>query len=413
MKYQKLLFLILISFTFEIKVTRKLQSGTDLPHTEPETNEPETTSPYTPPHHDPDTTVPPIEDTTTTQPIQNQTETETPKADETDQFGDKVGEKVINNPPASDLKKTPKLFWAGIGGTKVPRRTPGQPYIPTVVFQVYFLLVGERMVMPRRMTMMVKVRVSKVRGLRALDDNTEEKEVEAVGNRVSSDNNTNVIYDCNFNVSEDEDVGHIDMDPESPPKFEGLEVKPDITISSAVNETLADGIEKATAPLKKQYLLNDTTLEKNGGKKFTLKGKISDYDGFNEQTVVLEFADENGAPKKADCDVSHNGEDFTLVCEAREIFNSHLNAVTDEDKKLTIYMKEGENDKLDLGGNSMGLYSRGSSSGLSGGIIAAIVIACVVALLAIAIGAMLCRKTNVPAPFQESTLGVNTSNMTD
>ena len=61
----------------------------------------------------------------------------------------------------------------------------------------------------------------------------------------------------------------------------------------------------------------------------------------------------------------------------------------------------------------MGLYNRGSSCGLSGGAIAGIVIACVIALLAVAIGAMLCRKTNVPAPFQESILGVNTSNMAD
>ena len=77
MKYQKLLFLILISFTFEFRsyeFIRKLQAevGTDVINTElePETSEfetieptttPETTIPYVIPDHQEDTTVPVVE----------------------------------------------------------------------------------------------------------------------------------------------------------------------------------------------------------------------------------------------------------------------------------------------------------------------------------------------------------------
>ena len=97
MKYQKLLFLILISFTFEFishSFMRKLESQSDIPGTEPETSEEETTLPYIVPTHAPDTTVPvgpepsgpgpvgPGGQTTTPQPsipAHNATETETPE----------------------------------------------------------------------------------------------------------------------------------------------------------------------------------------------------------------------------------------------------------------------------------------------------------------------------------------------
>ncbi len=76
-------------------------------------------------------------------------------------------------------------------------------------------------------------------------------------------------------------------------------------------------------------------------------------------------------------------------------------------------MRPGTDEILNTDSNYIGYYNKGSSSGLSGGAIAWIVIASVIALLAFAIGVMLCRKPKVPAPFQESTLGINISNITD
>ena len=77
-----------------------------------------------------------------------------------------------------------------------------------------------------------------------------------------------------------------------------------------------------------------------------------------------------------------------------------------------IYTADNETDWLNTGINHQKLYKRGSSSGISGGAIAAIVIAFVVALIAIAIVATMCRKKSVAAaPFEESTLGINTNSI--
>ena len=57
----------------------------------------------------------------------------------------------------------------------------------------------------------------------------------------------------------------------------------------------------------------------------------------------------------------------------------------------------------------MGLYNRGSSSGLSAGAIAGIVIACIIALICITIGVMICRKPNITSSSKESQYGINTN----
>ena len=69
-------------------------------------------------------------------------------------------------------------------------------------------------------------------------------------------------------------------------------------------------------------------------------------------------------------------------------------------------MRPGTDEVLNTGSNYLGLYGRGSSSGLFGGAIAGIVIASVIALLTIAIGAMFCIKPNVPAPIKETNIGI-------
>ena len=110
------------------------------------------------------------------------------------------------------------------------------------------------------------------------------------------------------------------------------------------------------------------------------------------------------------------GDIYELACTANTNIKADLNGVSgitsNTDEEIIIIMKPGSDTILNAnsGYNYMSLYNRKSSSGLSGGAIAGIVIACIVALLAIAIGGMLCRRNKVPAPFQESTLGINVSN---
>ena len=138
-----------------------------------------------------------------------------------------------------------------------------------------------------------------------------------------------------------------------------------------------------------------------------------------DNQLILSFDKKgNGKIKNATCDANYLQDNiYELDCLAEKSINAHINDVngiaTHSGEKVVIYMKSGSDEILNAGSNYMWLYNRGSSSGLSGGAIAGIVIVCVVALLAIAIGAMLFRKTNAPASFQESTLGVNTSNITD
>ena len=439
MQYQKLLLFLLISYTFEFRSNqfiRRLQSNSDLPDTE--TEEIETTVPYVPPVHEDETTVPVVnpEDTTTPggsppAPSFNQTETQTPITHEVidDTPVAFPGETlttiptVISSQTYAPDTKPPKLLWAGLGNFNVPpprAPSPNSPQSPrTAAFDAYFIRIdGDSTVMPLRIFIVVTITY---RRPRVLQEDTEDKDETAVCDRTSYDEDINVRYSCSFQVEEESEIGNVAMDPTTPPVFEGLTggAAPEVTVSALVNETMTErGLQTAIGNdlLKTQYLLNNTVLEENG-LRFKLTGEMSSYT--TEKQILLSFDEKgNGKIKNATCNVNYlQGKVYELDCLAEKGINSHLNGVTGvttaNQEKVIIYMKDGTDEVLNAGSNYMGLYNRGSSSGLSGGAIAGIVIACVIALLAIAIGAMLCRKASVPAPFQESTLGVNTSNMTD
>ena len=270
------------------------------------------------------------------------------------------------------------------------------------------------------MVVYLKVTYKTLRGLQ--EGGTEEREERAECERITYDEDPNIRYNCSFGIDQNAELNKVTMDPATPPKFDGMSdaIAPNITISSLANETLTEkGIQSATGNelLKTQYLMNNTVLEENG-LRFKLTGEMDTY--LPDKQIVLSFDEKgNGKIKNATCDANYlQGNIFELDCLAEKGINSHLNGVNgvtaSTQEKVIIYMKPGTDEVLNAGSNSMGLYSRVSSGGLSGGTIAGIVIACVVAIIAIAIGTTLFRKTNTPSvPFQESTIGVYNSNISD
>ena len=440
MIYQKFLLLSLISLTFEFRrhsFTRKLQIETDIPSSEPEAIDSETTLPFVVPTHTPDTTVPvepgPVGpgDQTTPQPSvpdsSNATATQTPETTNPNVFPIPGHENdpittipsVISQPTYDPINtESSTYFLVGVGRFILPpRHTPK----PKARFNLYYKRITGRLIPPFHLIVFLKVNYRIFRVLQEGEGNTEEREERAECERITFDEDPNIKYNCSFDTDENAELAKVTMDLNKPPEFEGMSdaIAPKVIVSSLANETLSEkGIQNATGDdlLKTQYLMNNTVLEENG-LRFKLIGEMDSY--LPDKQITLSFDEKgNGKIKNATCDASYVQDNvFELDCLAEKGINAHLNGVsgvtTNTQEKVIIYMKPGTDEVLNAGSNYVGLYSRGSSSGLSGGAIAGIVIACVIALLTIAIGAMICRKPNTPAPFQESTLGVNISNTTD
>jgi hypothetical protein len=189
-------------------------------------------------------------------------------------------------------------------------------------------------------------------------------------------------------------------------------------ISSFANKT-KDEIMTQTKGVLPVVLLNNTKLEVYG-LNFKLDGyKNRDFNG-EPGNVIMSFDESrgDGVLKNATCSVTKKSDaEYTLNCDCEDSISAPLNGangIASTGQTVMIYMAEGEETTLNTGLNHQSLYERGSSSGLSGGAIAAIVIALVVALIAIAVIviALMSRKSaTAAAPFQESTLGINTNSI--
>ena len=406
MKYQNLLFLMFISFSFGFKNQEFFRKLNEAPDTEKFPEESDTSEPNpNVPAQQPDTTestsnVPSDQpDSTTPESYNGINGTETDKA---------IPSIISAQTYPSSVKKT-QLVLVGVGNYVIPPvHTPGR----TVGFVVYYKMIIRTYILPIRMTVFIKVTYYS-RLLRYL----EEKDVKAVCDRYTYDEDPDIKYNCTFPVKEDVEIGKVISDGDF--KFEGMDesIAPEVTMSSLVNETLRhSGIQTAVGDdlLRKQYLLNNTILEENG-LKFRLMGEMDSIIP-KDVTIVLIFDEKgDGNLKNAACNVSNlEGKFYELDCLAEKSINAHLNGVignTSSGEKIIIYVKEGHDEFLNTGSNYMGLYNRGSSSGLSTGSIVGIIIACIIALICIIIGVIICRKANISSPFKESQLGVNTNNI--
>ena len=306
---------------------------------------------------------------------------------------------VITDPVQPPYYPPPLIILTGFGLF--------QKRITIVVFVVYFKRISGYNVLSRRLTF--HVNIFYFRSLRLLQE-----EVLAECTRFTGDEDDNLQYNCTIPCDPNKNFSAV----VSQNDFQ-FENQTNVThqISSFANVTSKD-ISKQIAPFGNVVVLNNTFLEENG-LKFTLTGNITDYLDSNEKEVVLSFdEDGKGNIKNVTCAIySLRGNIYELDCMVEDGISATLNGVmgiiSPNDKRLLIYMAEGEDTIINTGINHQSLYKRGNSSGgLSGGAIAAIVIATVVALIALAVIAMMCRKQgDVSGPFQESTLGINTNNI--
>lgn len=189
-------------------------------------------------------------------------------------------------------------------------------------------------------------------------------------------------------------------------------------ISSQANETSNHINLQTSTRFPSYFTLNETTF-KVFGQNFSFNGFMKKQLNNTDKVVYLAFDEGKGAGilKNVTCGIVPQAEkNYRLDCYSEDPIDAALEGVSgnidDPYKVLLILMKDGQPQRIVTGANYQSLYKRDSSSGLSGGAIAAIVIAFVIALIALAIIVMMCKKTaNVPAPFQESTLGINTNSI--
>ena len=315
----------------------------------------------------------------------------------------------IHYPDLSPDLPPPLVVLAGFGQYRRPthyHRGPNSLFL--IYFMVYFQRISGYSVLSPNM--IVSLNMFYHRRLRALQE-----QVNANCSRITGDKEDFIKYNCEAPADENRELGKIECLNDF--KFEG-QSRVNMEISSFANST-KDDIMSQTESIKPIVLLNNTKLEVLG-LNFTLDGfKNRDFDS-EPGKVVMSFDESRGEGelKNATCYVQKKSEqEYKLNCGSEDSISAPLNGangIASNGQNVMIYMADGEETTLNTGLNHQSLYERGSSSGLSGGAIAAIVIALVVALIAVAVIviALMSKKTAAAAaPFQESTLGINTNSI--
>ena len=372
MKYRKLLFLFIISFSFEVKshrMIRKLESeNIDMPNIESETIEikkkmkDEMIIPF-------EKGIPFVQKGYTPQErTNNDISLEGPRGQG---FRGKYNSNIsntndikMNNIIGTEIKPIKRflfpsqeadksiLLLVGIGNFKMTEIHQNISIEQKVVFEVYFKSILEKTVLPFHMYVYIKITYRRIRAL----EETEKRDETALCDRITFQD-PNIRYNCSFNMDEDVELEKVIINSNIPPSFEGMNesIAPIIYISSLANETLAGkGIQSATGNelLKTQYLMNNTVLEEND-LWFKLTGEMDSY--LEDQQMILFFDEKgNGTFKTAICEVNYLlATIFELYCLALKGINAHLNAIIGititSQKKIVIYMKPGIDEFLDTG----------------------------------------------------------------
>jgi hypothetical protein len=321
--------------------------------------------------------------------------------------------------PVPPSTESPLIILLGYSGFKHLRNNG--PRIVVYEFYVYFYRIRGQGTPGRILTFTINI-IYYLRLLRQLQGMDADVPVNCTANDKKNNGDEDMFpFQCNFESNRTLNT------VKSNDNYKFGDGNVSYIISSQANASSNFINEQTNENFPSYYTLNETTLNVSG-LDFTFNGimqikepKLEE----NDKQVLLAFdiGRGEGVLKNVSCQIvphqiiiqeNKTYRNYSLECSSDDSINAELNGVSGNinDYKVLLVLMKDEHTKLVTGANYESLYKRGSSSGLSGGAIAAIVIAFVIALIALAIIVMMCKKkVNVPAPFQESTLGINTNSI--
>ena len=267
-------------------------------------------------------------------------------------------------------KEKTNPFFILVGFGHFSATTPSEP-----TFRVYFRRIFGKGDLPDKTSFNININYkTESNRLRILEEKQESK-----CNKVNSNDNNNIQYDCSFPVDESKNLGDITTSGDF--KFKGKDLK----ISSLANKTMIEGLQNAVeTDLDDGFIvLEQAQLSEEKDEAFTLKGKIEEK--FDEDKITLYFDDKGeGNIKESKCTVvleNEKEQKFKFDCIVEKGLIASLTGVigkTEKNKKLVISIKDGTKDILH------GKEPSKKSGKLSGWAIAGIVIGSVLVVLIIA-----------------------------
>ena len=266
---------------------------------------------------------------------------------------------------------------------------------PEATFRVYFKKIHGKKVLDKTTYFLIFINYTSIDNGNNIDTNTnvlrslQQNDVKSDCNKVTSDNDDNIKYDCSFPVEKDKSFSTIFLKDNF--YFSDSESFQIIT-SSLANMTLIEGIQNSEGSDFDTgvVVLRETELEEKN-LNFNLEGEIKE--GISGDKITLYFDDNSKKIKSATCDIkSLKKKKYKFNCNIENNIKAHLTGVigkTNLNEIVVISMKEGAKEILE-----------DKSKKLSGGAIAAIIISCIVVLVVLALVIKMYRKKIMSALFQ-------------
>lgn len=229
-------------------------------------------------------------------------------------------------------------FFILVGFGHFSTTTPSEP-----TFRVYFRRIFGKGDLPDKTSFNININYkTESNRLRMLEEKQESK-----CNKVNSNDNNNIQYDCSFLVDESKNLNDITTSGDF--KFKGKDLK----ISSLANKTMIEGLKNAKQTDFDDgfIVLEQAQISEEKDETFTLKGKIEEK--FDEDKITLYFDEKGkGNLKESICTVVLENEKekkFKFDCNVEKGLIAPLTGVigkTEKNKKLVISMKDGTKDIL-------------------------------------------------------------------